>query len=1021
LSRLEYLSCEGNLLKELDLTSLKTVKYLLCGRNELKSLDVAGLKNLRYLTCDSNFLSRLDVAPLTNLGVLACNGNLLTSLDVASLTRLTYLNCSQNRLELLEVSRLKDLEELYCRKNNLLSLDVTSLDKLRQLNCGDNRLANLKVGELEELTQLHCQGNKLTSLNLKGLPKLTSLDCSRNDLTALDATELTALTELRCSSNNLAVLNVSGLQNLEKINCSGNKPLKELDVGGLARLQDLQCADNGLTKLNLRRARSLSTVWCIRNKLLELDAGNLPELTKLQCGNNELMKLNVTGSIKLKELTCSSNKLTELDVSDLSELTLLECSGNRLENLNVAGAIKLRRLGCSGNELPVLAVDALPELTELDCGKNRLTALSVKGLMKLARLDCSSNALTSLDLSALKRLRQAICENNPLTSLVIDEDLKARPVFLSMKKGESLQLISSMQWRVTGPLYAEPVPGGVLITAWRGMMEREMPPRAVSMSDRNFLFIKTHSDGTDILALGGYIPHLKEGRAPYKRGEALALEMETSVPPNQEALKESDFKLESGASVRFGSMGFDSAGTTPVSLKVGYQTIYAIVSNEDAKCRYQIEVFRKEETAHSPKSRREGRSSGESASRTSERLSSSPEEGQAEKGRALARAGKDREAMELLKKAVAAGDGDSAFETGVLYQNGGKNTPRDPQKATEWFTKAMEMGSVRGSMAMAFLYIEGYGPLLKNEEKAYELAWNAERSQDIFVMNQLLLFYSTYWRSLDDIRKAQKIALGLPDPAEKRRWLNFFRGLERSFSRMTMERLLLDTQENRARFDGRYGGRSITVTGNRGKIERRDEEYILTLHAQGETSSNFAPYVECRFEKRQEGILLKLHPNERVEIRGYYKDPQQTGGGVLALAACDVLKSDATSHEQRASLILNELNNLHAAALMLLADRQPSNAGEMAELEAELTTPGSVGVFLAPYVDASGRYNNPKYIFMVNKSREGNKWFIGRDLSMEAEAVRQFLKEKARSSKRIYDENLKPYNGGHVIYEEITH
>jgi Leucine-rich repeat (LRR) protein len=418
----------------------------------------------------------------------------------------------------------------------------------------------------------------------------------------LDASELTALIKLRCFNNKLTVLNVSGLQNLDLINCSGNQFLKELDVGGLPRLNDLQCADSGLTKLHLRGARSLSTVWCIRNKLSELDAGDLPELTKLQCDNNELTRLNVAGSTKLERLICFFNKLEELDVSDLPELTLLACSGNKLKNLNAAGAIKLRNLGCNDNELSTLAVDALPELTRLECDKNRLTTLIVKGSMKLEFLNCSSNALTSLDLSGLDRLGQANCEDNPLTSLVIDENLKARPIFLSMQKGESLKLVSSMQWRAAGPLYAESVPGGTLITAWRGMGEREMTPHVVSTADRNSLFIKTRSDGTDILALGRSMVYLKEGKAPGKNGEALVLEM--SRPLNQEALETSDFKLESGASVLFGSSGFESAGTVSIPLKVGYQTLYVIVSNKVAQCRYQIEVFREEEPTRPINNRR---------------------------------------------------------------------------------------------------------------------------------------------------------------------------------------------------------------------------------------------------------------------------------------------------------------------------------------------------------------------------------------------------------------------------------
>ena len=99
-------------------------EYLECNNNGLKSLDVSSNANLITLICSSNELTELIVSQNTALNYLECNNNALTSLDVSQNPALNILTCSSNNLTTLDLSSNTNLEILSVDNNQLETLDI---------------------------------------------------------------------------------------------------------------------------------------------------------------------------------------------------------------------------------------------------------------------------------------------------------------------------------------------------------------------------------------------------------------------------------------------------------------------------------------------------------------------------------------------------------------------------------------------------------------------------------------------------------------------------------------------------------------------------------------------------------------------------------------------------------------------------------------------------------------------------------------------------------------------------------
>jgi Leucine-rich repeat (LRR) protein len=211
-----------------DLTGLEdftSLIYLSCWGNQLTSLDVSSLGNLTHLNCGDifggNMIDSLDVRYNPLLIVLYCSNNQLTSLDVSNNTFLTEFECSSNQITSLDVSYNTDLISLYCYDNQINVLNVNNNTSLYELACGNNLLTSLDVSYNTLLYWLYCETNQITSLDVSDNTDLEGLWCSDNKLTSLDV-------RTGNNSNMLWDVNLGGFQ------CSNNPELYCIDVDDVA-------------------------------------------------------------------------------------------------------------------------------------------------------------------------------------------------------------------------------------------------------------------------------------------------------------------------------------------------------------------------------------------------------------------------------------------------------------------------------------------------------------------------------------------------------------------------------------------------------------------------------------------------------------------------------------------------------------------------------------------------------------------------------------------------------------------
>ncbi len=185
---LHMLSCDGNKIKNLDLSQLPTLSELWCNNNGMEVLNLSACSNLEKLRCSDNKLTELILSDCINLMEVSCVNNMLAKLDVS--------NCKQ-------------LSAIWCYKNRLLELDFSHCDKLEILSCYNNRLVKLHLPKISQLTDLWCYQNRLVELDLSTSLNIEKLDCSNNNLTSLDISKCNGLNRLNVSNNSLSYLDIS--------------------------------------------------------------------------------------------------------------------------------------------------------------------------------------------------------------------------------------------------------------------------------------------------------------------------------------------------------------------------------------------------------------------------------------------------------------------------------------------------------------------------------------------------------------------------------------------------------------------------------------------------------------------------------------------------------------------------------------------------------------------------------------------------------------------------------------------
>lgn len=223
-TELKRLECESQKsLSKLDLHKNTKLEFVECGRNGIKELNVSKLTKLKELSCCDNKLTKLDVSKNVKLEILACDSNNLTGLDLRKNTKLVGLFCDENKLTKLDLTKNTKLHTLWCRSNKLTKLDVTKNLDLVDLNCETNKLTKLNVDKNEKLVCLVCSDNKLTQLHLTNNKQLVKLECAKNQLTQLDTSHNNALVWVKCTNNRLTKLDFSASPLCDSVVCYENK------------------------------------------------------------------------------------------------------------------------------------------------------------------------------------------------------------------------------------------------------------------------------------------------------------------------------------------------------------------------------------------------------------------------------------------------------------------------------------------------------------------------------------------------------------------------------------------------------------------------------------------------------------------------------------------------------------------------------------------------------------------------------------------------------------------------------
>lgn len=474
-TKLLYLDCGLNQIKELNISGLTELQCLYCNYNQLSSLDVSHNTELVDFSCYGNNIESFDLSNNIKLQSLNISSNLLSSIDVSNLSELYYFNCSGNRLENLDISHNTSLQYLYCWECGLTSLDVSNNPILYSLECNRNELSGIDVSHNPELHYLYIWNNALGSLDVTANPELRELDCDNCGLTSLDLSNSPNLEYLYCARNNFTAIDVSDKPNLYYLNCTqcwltsldlSNNPgllylncsynnFSELDVSNNTKLYTLNCRYcENLTTLYLLEGQSIQSLYmsdwtqivyllpslyksdfediAFANYIFETfdknGDGALSDAERKDINEIYIDKSQVA-SVKgieffpnLGKLIVKNSQLASIDLSG-NYLWYLDISGNKIKSLDITGQNELYFLHCNSNQISELDLSWNNYLRVLDFSGNQISAIDLSKNGELQNLWCSSNGLTNLELSANPKIEVLYCDDNAFTELDFSSNL----------------------------------------------------------------------------------------------------------------------------------------------------------------------------------------------------------------------------------------------------------------------------------------------------------------------------------------------------------------------------------------------------------------------------------------------------------------------------------------------------------------------------------------------------------------------------------------------------------------------
>ncbi|MDR1115853.1 MAG: hypothetical protein LBL33_06885 [Tannerella sp.] len=230
---------------DMDFSEFRYLQYLYCDFNEIKSVDLTGAVSLRSLDFYTNNLEVIDVTTCPDLSFLRVTYNNIKEIDLSNNPGLTFICCTGNKVGSLDFSNNSKLETVYCIGNELSYLNVQNCPRVKELLCSDNHLTELDISNKERLFDFTCARNDLSKLNAVNCPALLSFNCSKNDLEALDLSGCTALHSVICDNNRLKEINLTDCSLLEEFSCNQNA-LDSLMLPESSPLHILRCRSNNM-------------------------------------------------------------------------------------------------------------------------------------------------------------------------------------------------------------------------------------------------------------------------------------------------------------------------------------------------------------------------------------------------------------------------------------------------------------------------------------------------------------------------------------------------------------------------------------------------------------------------------------------------------------------------------------------------------------------------------------------------------------------------------------------------------
>lgn len=266
LVNLKSLNCSGNLLKEIDLSSLSKLTTLNCYENPIESLildNCTSLTAMSIINATTNSISNqkvvIDGYQDSDKFVFSAKGTLYTDFSFINSDIVKTLDVSgdfTNSLNIYNIPNVTELKvgEMNVEVMNLHNLNLTSLDLTSNTN----------------LKELYLQNNKLTSINLTKNTQLTKLNISDNNLQSINIRQNTLLTELKLNNNS----------SISTLNIDENLSLTTLEAEGLSISTIDMSQHSSLTDVKLRNNPKLRSmiIWDAatrKNDYLSFDMANV--------------------------------------------------------------------------------------------------------------------------------------------------------------------------------------------------------------------------------------------------------------------------------------------------------------------------------------------------------------------------------------------------------------------------------------------------------------------------------------------------------------------------------------------------------------------------------------------------------------------------------------------------------------------------------------------------------------------------------------------------------------------------